>query len=199
MWRTTPRSQGGCFNDWLQLTAFVRANIEAALFYFTRLSAWLLPPQSYSTKQKQLINCLIPLCAIGECKYDFQAWGECDLATGKKNRTGVLKRALMDATCAATVTATKPCGKIKTKLQGKQIRNKSGLDKTHWNPGDERKRQCRLRMCRIYCVVFNFRNKMLLYFNIQSCSKNSSPLLTLIFCVKKVRQIHLISVTSDNN
>ncbi|KAM7367285.1 hypothetical protein PAMP_015198 [Pampus punctatissimus] len=55
----------------------------------------------------------------GECKYDFQAWGECDLATGKKNRTGVLKRALMDATCATTVTATKPCGKIpKTKLQG---------------------------------------------------------------------------------
>lgn len=40
--------------------------------------------------------------------------------TGKKNRTGVLKRALMDATCAATVTATKPCGKVpKTKLQGK--------------------------------------------------------------------------------
>nr|XP_019967798.1 PREDICTED: pleiotrophin-like isoform X2 [Paralichthys olivaceus] len=59
------------------------------------------------------------LCAIGECKYDFQAWGECDLATGKKNRTGILKRALMDATCATTVTATKPCGKIpKTKLQG---------------------------------------------------------------------------------
>ncbi|KAK0131101.1 Pleiotrophin [Merluccius polli] len=54
----------------------------------------------------------------GECKYEFQAWGECDLATGKKNRTGVLKRALMDATCAATVTATKPCGKThKTKLQ----------------------------------------------------------------------------------
>lgn len=52
------------------------------------------------------------------------------MATGKKNRTGVLKRALMDATCAATVTATKPCGKIKTKLQGKQIRNKSALDKT---------------------------------------------------------------------
>lgn len=57
--------------------------------------------------------------SVGECKYDFQAWGECDLATGKKNRTGVLKRALMDATCAATVTASKPCGKmLKTKLQG---------------------------------------------------------------------------------
>ncbi|KAK7895955.1 hypothetical protein WMY93_021280 [Mugilogobius chulae] len=54
----------------------------------------------------------------GECKYEFDTWGECDLATGKKNRTGVLKRALMDATCVATVTVTKPCGKIpKTKLQ----------------------------------------------------------------------------------
>ncbi|XP_062240632.1 pleiotrophin [Platichthys flesus] len=64
----------------------------------------------------------------GECKYDFQAWGECDLATGKKNRTGVLKRALMDATCATTVTATKPCGKIpKTKLQGKQGEEESSL------------------------------------------------------------------------
>ncbi|XP_051796119.1 pleiotrophin isoform X1 [Acanthochromis polyacanthus] len=63
----------------------------------------------------------------GECKYDFQAWGECDLATGKKNRTGVLKRALMDATCAATVTATKPCGKIpKTKLQDAKKQKKDG-------------------------------------------------------------------------
>lgn len=79
-----------------------------------------------SPKQRHLIKCLISLCAAGECKYDFQAWGECDLATGKKNRTGVLKRALMDATCAATVTATKPCGKIlKTKLQGRPGRNKS--------------------------------------------------------------------------
>lgn len=67
---------------------------------------------------------------IGECKYDFQAWGECDLATGKKNRTGVLKRALMDATCAATVTATKPCGKTpKTKLQGKMTEIKHLLHK----------------------------------------------------------------------
>ncbi|XP_038594791.1 pleiotrophin isoform X2 [Micropterus salmoides] len=63
----------------------------------------------------------------GECKYDFQAWGECDLATGKKNRTGTLKRALMDATCAATVTATKPCGKIpKTKLQDAKKQKKEG-------------------------------------------------------------------------
>uniref|UniRef100_A0A3Q2YQU6 Pleiotrophin n=1 Tax=Hippocampus comes TaxID=109280 RepID=A0A3Q2YQU6_HIPCM len=61
----------------------------------------------------------------GECKYDFQAWGECDLSTGKKNRTGVLKRALMDATCAPTVTASKPCGKIpKAKLQGERKKKK---------------------------------------------------------------------------
>lgn len=69
---------------------------------------------SSSAKQKPVIKFLR---ALGECKYDFQAWGECDLATGKKNRTGVLRRALMDATCAATVTATKPCGRI-PKLQG---------------------------------------------------------------------------------
>lgn len=57
--------------------------------------------------------------SAGECKYDFQDWGECDMTTGMKNRTGVLKRALMDAVCPDTVTATKPCGKIaKTKLQG---------------------------------------------------------------------------------
>nr|XP_049616788.1 pleiotrophin isoform X3 [Syngnathus scovelli] len=63
----------------------------------------------------------------GECKYDFQAWGECDLSTGKKNRTGVLKRALMDATCAPTVTATKPCGKVpKAKLQDAKKQKKEG-------------------------------------------------------------------------
>ncbi|XP_055087828.1 pleiotrophin [Periophthalmus magnuspinnatus] len=63
----------------------------------------------------------------GECKYEFDTWGECDLATGKKNRTGVLKKALMDATCAATVTATKPCGKIpKTKLQDAKKQKKEG-------------------------------------------------------------------------
>uniref|UniRef100_A0A4W4DVU2 Pleiotrophin n=1 Tax=Electrophorus electricus TaxID=8005 RepID=A0A4W4DVU2_ELEEL len=59
----------------------------------------------------------------GECKYDFQAWGECDVATGMKNRTGVLKRALMDANCPNTVSATKPCGKTKIKLQAKKLRN----------------------------------------------------------------------------
>ncbi|TNM91616.1 hypothetical protein fugu_019996 [Takifugu bimaculatus] len=68
----------------------------------------------------------------GECKYDFQAWGECDLATGKKNRTGVLRRALMDATCAATVTATKPCGKI-PKMQAS-----TGFLRKSWQDSGER-------------------------------------------------------------
>lgn len=58
------------------------------------------------------------LCFAGECKYDFQAWGECDSTRGMKTRTGVLKRALMDANCPNTVSATKPCGKPKTKIQG---------------------------------------------------------------------------------
>ncbi|TSK13533.1 Pleiotrophin [Bagarius yarrelli] len=55
----------------------------------------------------------------GECKYDFQLWGECDLITGLKTRTGTLKRALPDAKCPPTVSATKPCSKTKPKLQGR--------------------------------------------------------------------------------
>ncbi|KTG35284.1 hypothetical protein cypCar_00014764 [Cyprinus carpio] len=55
----------------------------------------------------------------GECKYDFEAWGECDSITGMKTRTGMLKRALMDASCLNTVNITKPCSKPKTKIQGK--------------------------------------------------------------------------------
>uniref|UniRef100_W5NII0 Pleiotrophin n=2 Tax=Lepisosteus oculatus TaxID=7918 RepID=W5NII0_LEPOC len=66
----------------------------------------------------------------GECKYDFQAWGDCDMSTGKKNRTGVLKRALPDATCPDTVSATKPCGKIvKTKLQDSKKPKREGKKK----------------------------------------------------------------------
>lgn len=73
----------------------------------------IAPPPT--DKQKAVIKFLRGFS--GECKYDFQAWGDCDPATGKKNRTGVLRRALMDATCASTVTATKPCGRT-PKLQG---------------------------------------------------------------------------------
>uniref|UniRef100_A0A3Q2H233 Pleiotrophin n=1 Tax=Equus caballus TaxID=9796 RepID=A0A3Q2H233_HORSE len=47
-----------------------------------------------------------------ECKYQFQAWGECDLNTALKTRTGSLKRALHNADCQKTVTVSKPCGKL---------------------------------------------------------------------------------------
>ncbi|RLW01841.1 hypothetical protein DV515_00007786 [Chloebia gouldiae] len=47
-----------------------------------------------------------------ECKYQFQAWGECDLNTALKTRTGNLKRALHNADCQKTVTISKPCGKL---------------------------------------------------------------------------------------
>lgn len=105
-----------------------KTKTEASVCHFSRCSAWspffcflTMRPSGLLHQTKATNEVSDPLCVSpGECKYDFQAWGECDLATGKKNRTGVLKRALMDATCAATVTATKPCGKIpKTKLQGK--------------------------------------------------------------------------------
>ncbi|XP_012877004.1 PREDICTED: pleiotrophin [Dipodomys ordii] len=60
-----------------------------------------------------------------ECKYQFQAWGECDLNTALKTRTGNLKRALHNADCQKTVTISKPCGKLtKPKPQGRPERGK---------------------------------------------------------------------------
>lgn len=62
---------------------------------------------------------LVPPCLLAECKYQFQAWGECDLNTALKTRTGSLKRALHNADCQKTVTISKPCGKLtKPKPQG---------------------------------------------------------------------------------
>ncbi|XP_052410814.1 pleiotrophin-A isoform X1 [Carassius gibelio] len=71
----------------------------------------------------------------GECKYDFEAWGECDSITGMKKRSGVLKRALMDASCPNTVSATKPCGKPKPKIQDTQKPKREGKKKER-NPTD---------------------------------------------------------------
>ncbi|XP_062860032.1 pleiotrophin [Trichomycterus rosablanca] len=65
----------------------------------------------------------------GECKYEFNYWGECDVATGLKNRTGTLKRALPDADCPSPVIATKPCGKIKIKKQDTQKLKRDGKKK----------------------------------------------------------------------
>ncbi|ELW68813.1 Pleiotrophin [Tupaia chinensis] len=60
-----------------------------------------------------------------ECKYQFQAWGECDLNTALKTRTGSLKRALHNADCQKTVTISKPCGKLtKPKPQAESKKKK---------------------------------------------------------------------------
>ncbi|XP_074863002.1 pleiotrophin [Carettochelys insculpta] len=62
-----------------------------------------------------------------ECKYQFQAWGECDLNTAQKTRTGNLKRALHNADCQKTVTISKPCGKLtKPKPQEPKKKKKEG-------------------------------------------------------------------------
>uniref|UniRef100_A0A3Q1MI84 Pleiotrophin n=4 Tax=Bovinae TaxID=27592 RepID=A0A3Q1MI84_BOVIN len=62
-----------------------------------------------------------------ECKYQFQAWGECDLNTALKTRTGSLKRALHNADCQKTVTISKPCGKLtKSKPQESKKKKKEG-------------------------------------------------------------------------
>nr|XP_055191213.1 pleiotrophin isoform X2 [Nyctereutes procyonoides] len=62
-----------------------------------------------------------------ECKYQFQAWGECDLNTALKTRTGSLKRALHNADCQKTVTISKPCGKLtKPKPQESKKKKKEG-------------------------------------------------------------------------
>ncbi|XP_019344895.1 pleiotrophin isoform X2 [Alligator mississippiensis] len=62
-----------------------------------------------------------------ECKYQFQAWGECDLNTALKTRTGNLKRALHNAECQKTVTISKPCGKLtKPKPQEPKKKKKEG-------------------------------------------------------------------------
>lgn len=74
------------------------------------------PPSSWTADNKMLS---VRLLFAAECKYQFQAWGECDLNTALKTRTGNLKRALHNADCQKTVTISKPCGKLtKAKPQG---------------------------------------------------------------------------------
>ncbi|NP_001291166.1 midkine precursor [Esox lucius] len=60
-----------------------------------------------------------------DCKYKFGTWGECDAATGSKNRSGTLKKALYNAECLPTIQVSKPCpAKTKTKTKGKKGRGK---------------------------------------------------------------------------
>ncbi|XP_069595842.1 midkine [Ranitomeya imitator] len=58
-----------------------------------------------------------------DCKYKFENWGECNVETGVKSRSGTLKKALFEAECKQAVQATKPCS-IKTKTKGKKGKGK---------------------------------------------------------------------------
>nr|XP_040146123.1 pleiotrophin [Ictidomys tridecemlineatus] len=93
-------------------------------------------PGKQQSKQKSTVITMAPkqnlsrVCvlfdpALAECKYQFQAWGECDLNTALKTRTGSLKRALHNADCQKTVTISKPCGKLtKPKPQAESKKKK---------------------------------------------------------------------------
>ncbi|XP_023695542.1 midkine-B-like isoform X1 [Paramormyrops kingsleyae] len=61
-----------------------------------------------------------------DCKYKFGSWGECDAATGTKNRSGTLKKVLYNAECQTTIKVSKPCPpKVKTNAKaGKKGRGK---------------------------------------------------------------------------
>ncbi|KAG5848918.1 hypothetical protein ANANG_G00104560 [Anguilla anguilla] len=59
-----------------------------------------------------------------DCKYKFGSWGECDMTTGLKTRSGTLKKALYNAQCQTTRSVTKPCPKTKTKAKGKKGKGK---------------------------------------------------------------------------
>lgn len=70
-----------------------------------------------------------------ECKYQFQAWGECDLNTALKTRTGSLKRALHNADCQKTVTISKPCGKLTKPKPQAESKKKKGRQETGEDAG----------------------------------------------------------------
>ncbi|KAG9260987.1 midkine-B [Astyanax mexicanus] len=59
-----------------------------------------------------------------DCKYKFSNWGECDVATGSKSRTGTLQKALYDVDCQPSITVSKPCSKSKPKTKGKKGKGK---------------------------------------------------------------------------
>ncbi|XP_006642729.1 midkine a [Lepisosteus oculatus] len=80
-------------------------------------------------EQTKKLKCKVPCNWKKEfgadCKYKFGNWGECDTATGVKNRSGTLKKALYNAECQQNIKVTKPCPtKTKSKAKGKKGRGK---------------------------------------------------------------------------
>uniref|UniRef100_A0A8D0CZT8 Midkine n=1 Tax=Sander lucioperca TaxID=283035 RepID=A0A8D0CZT8_SANLU len=74
-------------------------------------------------QQNQKLKCRVPCNWKKEfgadCKYRFGSWGECDPTSGLRTRTGTLKKALFNAECKPTISASKPCtGETKTKSKG---------------------------------------------------------------------------------
>ncbi|XP_018618750.1 midkine a isoform X2 [Scleropages formosus] len=79
--------------------------------------------QGTCNDQTKKLKCKIP-CNWkkdfgADCRYKFSSWGECDTATGTKNRSGTLKKALYNAECQTTIKVSKPCPlKSKTNAKG---------------------------------------------------------------------------------
>ncbi|XP_052007257.1 midkine a [Xyrauchen texanus] len=75
------------------------------------------------------VNCKVP-CNWkkdfgADCKYKFSNWGECDAATSKKSRSGILQKALFNVECQPTISVSKRCStKVKNKPKGKKGKGK---------------------------------------------------------------------------
>ncbi|XP_040038460.1 midkine a [Gasterosteus aculeatus] len=78
-------------------------------------------------QQNQRMKCRIP-CNWkkkfgADCKYRFDSWGECDPSSGLRTRMGTLKKALFNAECQPSISASKPCTeKIKTRSKAKKTK-----------------------------------------------------------------------------
>uniref|UniRef100_A0AAQ4P920 Midkine n=1 Tax=Gasterosteus aculeatus aculeatus TaxID=481459 RepID=A0AAQ4P920_GASAC len=83
-------------------------------------------------QQNQRMKCRIP-CNWkkkfgADCKYRFDSWGECDPSSGLRTRMGTLKKALFNAECQPSISASKPCTeKIKTRSKENTTPTSPGL------------------------------------------------------------------------
>ncbi|XP_056138513.1 midkine-B-like [Lampris incognitus] len=74
-------------------------------------------------ERTEKIACRIPCNwkkEIVDCKYRFGQWGECDISTNTKSRSGTLKRAMFNAECQTNVKVSKPCSPKLKKTTGEK-------------------------------------------------------------------------------